>query len=611
MGQMTINRAMQHSMTAIQSQFLRPTSLALVALLLQACASGPGTDEAVTTPAKPALPYTQPEGRELRLPASQYDSEFAAADAALAQRDWMSASSALVALQSEVLSRDDRAYLEYLQARIDHMRGDQTGASARLRALDQPGLNPAIAYRVHNFQRHLLGLQRMHLDSARLGVRIMAIAPTNSQAALKRSIWQDLERSTPAAIQQALQGATEPTWLGWLELASIANNSATALAIELPRWQNNHPGHPASAPLPGGLEFLLNPSPAPEQVALVLPLSGRLAPAGKAIRDGYLANYFSARSSGDAPYEIKVIDSDLHASATEAYNAAVEGGAQLVVGPLSKASVAELAAQANRAVPTIALNRIEQTVTAGGSALVQLSLAPEDEARQLAQLAFGGGARRALILRPVGRWGDEMEAALTSEWQSLGGSIAQSISYTGQDDYSAGVKNGLGIGPSEARRRKVRDMLATNVEFTPRRREDLDTVFMLSRNPEEARAIKPLLAFHYAGGLPVYASSSVYGARPDSRNRDLDGTTIVELPWLLGSNPTLKKSLEKANSDHYTRLNALGADAYLLQSRLVQLQAGPDALIKGDTGLLSMNPQLQIERELPSAIFDGDRLRPL
>ena len=59
------------------------------------------------------------------------------------------------------------------------------------------------------------------------------------------------------------------------------------------------------------------------------------------------------------------------------------------------------------------------------------------------------------------------------------------------------------------------------------------------------------------------------------------------------------------------RLNALGADAYLLQSRLGQLRAGPDALIAGDTGLLSMNPQLQIERELPPAVFDGDRLKPL
>jgi outer membrane PBP1 activator LpoA protein len=204
-----------------------------------------------------------------------------------------------------------------------------------------------------------------------------------------------------------------------------------------------------------------------------------------------------------------------------------------------------------------------------------------------------------------------MESALDEQWRALGGTTTQVINYTGKDDYSSSVKSGLGIEASEQRRRKLRDMLAINLEFTPRRRADLDTVFMLSRTPEEARAIKPLLAFHYAGALPVYASSSAYGARDDSRNQDLSGTTIVELPWLLGSNPALQQSLVGANSDYYTRLNALGADAYLLQSRLVQLQAGPDALIRGDTGLLTMNSQLQIVRELPPARFDGDRLKSL
>jgi outer membrane PBP1 activator LpoA protein len=62
------------------------------------------------------------------------------------------------------------------------------------------------------------------------------------------------------------------------------------------------------------------------------------------------------------------------------------------------------------------------------------------------------------------------------------------------------------------------------------------------------------------------------------------------------------------DSDNYTRLNALGADAFLLQSRFRQLQAGADALLRGDTGLLSMDPQLRIHRELSLATFDGGDL---
>ena len=594
-----------------QAHFIRTTAIALATLLLHACGSAPTTSDGDTPPVTSQPTNVETGLTDLRLPPSRYSTEFSAADSALARLDWMNAATSLAPLEDQPLSADDLAYREYLFARIDHVRGDSRQASARLASLDQPGLNRAIAYRVHNFQRHLLDLDRRYLESARLGVRVMAIAPRTDHPALKRSIWLDLQRADAEEIRSASQSATDNTWLGWLALAGIANDNSTLLAVELPQWQANYPQHPAADPLPGGLQYLIEPTPAPPQVALVLPLSGRLAPAGKAFSHGCLANYFRARTEGDAPQEIRVIDSDTFASATEAYNHAVQEGAQLVVGPLSKAAVAELARQPSRPVPTLALNRIDSGATAGTSAMVQVSLAPEDEATQLAQLAFGNGARRALILRPAGSWGDKMEIALARQWRALGGSVAQVVNYSGQDDYSAGVKSGLGIEASEQRRRRVRDMLATNIEFTPRRREDLDAIFMLSRNPEEARAIKPLLAFHYAGALPVYASSSVYGARSDSRNRDLDGTTIVDLPWLMGSNPALRDALKQANSDAYTRLNALGADAYLLQSRLSQLQAGPDALISGDTGLLSLNPQLQIVRELPAATFDGDRLKPL
>ena len=43
---------------------------------------------------------------------------------------------------------------------------------------------------------------------------------------------------------------------------------------------------------------------------------------------------------------------------------------------------------------------------------------------------------------------------------------------------------------------------------------------------------------------------------------------------------------------------------------LTLLQAGPDVLLKGNTGLLSMNSQLQIQRELSLATFDGSVLTP-
>ena len=156
-------------------------------------------------------------------------------------------------------------------------------------------------------------------------------------------------------------------------------------------------------------------------------------------------------------------------------------------------------------------------------------------------------------------------------------------------------------------------MLATNIEFTARRRADIDAVFLLARSGEDARSLKPLLAFHYAGDLPVFATSSIYSGIPDRRDRDLDGIQLVEIPWLLGSNPGARVAIAAGDtgSDSYTRLNALGADAFLLQYRFSQLGGGADALLRGDTGLLSLDPALRVRRETRLATFDGGVLKPL
>jgi outer membrane PBP1 activator LpoA protein len=262
----------------------------------------------------------------------------------------------------------------------------------------------------------------------------------------------------------------------------------------------------------------------------------------------------------------------------------------------------------------LALNRLDaaEALAPGSSALVQFALAPEDEAREIADLAFGQGARNALVIRPQGDWGNKVAQALTEHWKELGGTIANSVTYSGREDYSASVKAALDIPASEQRAQAVKEALGTSIEFNARRRQDVDVIFLLSGNSAEARSLKPLLAFHYAGSVPVYAISSVYSGIPDPRDRDLDGINFVETPWLVGANPALKNAIAagKTGTDNYTRLNALGADAFLVQLQFRQLQGGADALFRGNTGLLSMDPKLRIQRELVLATFDEGAIKP-
>lgn len=581
---------------------------------LWGCGSAPVEPEPEPVAPPPVEEVPEPPRQaSLTLPPSAYSSQFTQADQLLNQNRWMAASEALATVPTEGLDLNDRAYLAYLQARTDYIRGDQARALELLHEYDQPDVELAIRYRMQTFQRYMLQLSGAYLQSAKLADELLRIAPDSDIPGLKRAIWQDLQRLDTAQLEQALPEAADAQWRSWLDLALLTRGTALESLQGLPGWVQQNQQHPAANPLPGGLGYLLQQPAATGRVALILPLSGRLAPAGRAVRDGYLASYYAARKQGLAGFDVMILDQDSFESAGTAYDTAVSQGASIVVGPLSKDAVAEISAIPGLPVPVLALNRPEDMPPpqAGSSALVQLSLSPEDEAADIASLAYGQGARNALVIRPQGDWGSKVAQAFITRWTQLGGAVANSVTYSGREDYSATVKEALDIPASEQRAQAVRDMLATAVEFNARRRQDVDAIFLLSSNGAEARSLKPLLAFHYAGNVPVYAISSIYSGRADPRDRDLDGTNLVEIPWLLGADPEVRQAIKEGSKDNnsYTRLHALGTDAFLLQSRFRLLQAGPDALLRGNTGLLSMDPQLRIQRELVLSTFDGGAIR--
>jgi len=606
--------SVQHSMRDHRSRLRRPVgsiALILLSLLLWGCADKPqkkSVEPGVSSPEKqqPA----QQQGTSLVLPPGARNATFNSAEQALAKFDWMQASLTLQEIPANELDPNDAAYFGYLQARISYVRGDQKGALAQLEQLNNPGMNSGLRYRILSFKHYILDMQGDSLASAQLADQILRSAPGDTATAWKRSVWRNLERSDEAQLVTNLAGATDSQWRGWLELALISREDHSNSSTKFSRWRSENPSHPAANPLPGGLDYLLKSGPNSGKVALLLPLSGELAPAGKAILNGFLAAYYADRAAGGATNELLVLDLDKYPSASSAYEQAVRQQVGIVVGPLSKEALAELATRLERPIPVLGLNRIDQAVPASGSALVQLSLSPEDEAVSVAELAFGAGFRTALIIKPGGDWGNKIESALGERWTALGGTVTSSATYNTVDDYSSSIKSALLLDASEQRASDLRSVLGTDIEFTPRRRQDTDVIFLLSRSGTEARSIKPMLAFHYAGNLPVYALPTIYSGVPDERNQDLNGIHLVETPWLLGDSPGLRASLAAAaDSGNYTQLNALWADAFLVQSNFIRLQGGADALFRGHTGLLSMDPNLRIQRELSAATIDGGALK--
>lgn len=608
--------------TNCQRQVRRYLLLATVVTTLAACGSGPtrvdnsGTEIPTT---EIITPETIPE-ISLELPPSEFDAQFYLAEQALASFDWMQAEVVLDQLPTDMLLTTDRIYRAYLEARIAYLQGDQQSAMSRINTLIDPLLTPALQYRLLSFKQHMLSLQGATLDSAETAKALLEMSPAVFAPDWKRRLWLDLQRTSADQLRAGRITATDSDWLAWLDLALLAKENTFTLGHQLSVWQENHSDHLAANPLPGGLEATLaansststNPK-GPGRVALLLPLRGRLAPAGQAVLEGYLAAHFAERISGGAAYDVMVMDVTAFESTNAAYAAAVHNQAQMVIGPLSKEAVADLTLELTRPIPLIALNRIDADVPAAGAALVQLSLSTEDEAKTLASMAFGQGARNALIIRPDGAWGENAETALRNRWEGLGGAVVTAGSYQKREEHSDSVKTALGLSDSEARAQRIESLMGETVELKPRRRLDPEVVFLLARNAAQARSLKPLLAFHYAGNLPVYALSNAYSGVADARDKDLNGTIVAEIPWLMGAKPALRVAIAAGDtgSDSYTRLNALGADAFLMQSQFNRLSTGPDAVLLGSTGLLTMNPKLQMEREVSAATFDKGTLKPM
>jgi outer membrane PBP1 activator LpoA protein len=291
------------------------------------------------------------------------------------------------------------------------------------------------------------------------------------------------------------------------------------------------------------------------------------------------------------------------------YETAVASGAKLVIGPLNKELVRQLDNLASLPVPTLALNYTDFEAR-NSEFFYQFGLAPEDEIRQVARRAWNSGYRNAAIVAPDSLDYLRLQEAFSSLWQELGGNLVSSVSFPAEGEYADTIKRLLAIDASEDRAARITAMLPrSDIEFTPRRRGDIDFIFLMA-NPRQGRQINPTLAFFFAGDLPVYALSGIYdGSHNQLVNRDLNGIMFTDTPWVLEQQDPLRQQVDaslRAAPGPLQRLRALGIDSFRIYPWLIQLASGKLINFQGASGLLSMNSDGIIERIPESAIFvDG------
>ena len=439
------------------------------------------------------------------------------------------------------------------------------------------------------------------IEAAKVALDRLRVAPGTGSQISHSTVFDLISEASVQRLASELR-RTEPSsdWHAWLSLNRAFRQGRPALL----RWIAEHPVLPSNmVQLPSGLSAWLN-AEIPTRIAVLLPLSGRLKNAGQSALNGVIEGLYTQFRDPTLRPDVITIDTEAAVTGKAAYVQALEAGADFVIGPLTKERVAELNGISQLPIPVLALNRGPQDATPAAIEedfnMLSMSLAPDDEAEQIALLAWSEGLRAPLVIAPDSAWGARMRTAFSGVWTQLGGTIRETALTSPDERDNTTIARSLNTLSSEARITDIERAFEAPVDTQARRRKDIDSVILLAPTPQMAREVRPLLRFHYAGKLPVFAPSNVFQADRSITNRDLNGIKFVLPPSALDA--TLADKLP---------LHALGLDAAAFVDHFEQAQGTPGTVVFGNTGDLRVDSGGNVRRRLKPVVFTRGKARIL
>ncbi len=315
--------------------------------------------------------------------------------------------------------------------------------------------------------------------------------------------------------------------------------------------------------------------PTVPHIALLLPLeSSTFGPIAEVVKQGFVTAIMREDAlplivriyaTTDDPLDILIV-----------YQEAINEGAIMVVGPLTRDGVTALASSHMVDVPTLTLNAIDDNGYLPSN-LYLFGLQMDNEASQIAKLAAEGNRHHAIIISDNSPLSIRLQAAFIEEWQ-------QHRSYATTEH--------LTFNPDQETLKTLR-----------RETAGTGNIVFLTLNAEKSRLIRSYLN----PNVPVYATSQIFNSNQDSLfNHDLNNTQFLEMPWLLQpDHPAVMayKRSEKPLPTDMERFYALGIDAFRLMALLFQAHSPRNVMLDGVTGHIRLSPPNQFIREPFAATF--------
>lgn len=300
---------------------------------------------------------------------------------------------------------------------------------------------------------------------------------------------------------------------------------------------------------------------------------------------------------------------------------AQKDGATLVVGPLIKNNVEQLAS-VQTPLNILALNEPESVQNRPN--LCYFALSPEDEARDAAHHMWDQGKRSPLLMVPRSALGDRVNKAFATEWQKLGGSTVLQQQFGSTGELKQGINSGAGLrltGTPVTLQQPPQQPQDANVTGQPPVQPtpvsdsgNVDSVYIVATQDEMA-LIKPMISMRVSSRsmVQIYASSRSYqaGSGPDFR-LEMEGVQFSDAPLLSGNNPSLLQQAAKNFNNDYSlvRLYAMGVDAWTLANHFSEVRQLPGFQIQGETGNLSATTDCVINRKLTWSQYRQGQIVP-
>ncbi|ODS10388.1 penicillin-binding protein activator [Vibrio scophthalmi] len=456
----------------------------------------------------------------------------------------------------------------------------------------------------HQLRADIFAKQHNYFEAARELTQLAEFEDKSQQGYLAESIWQNLTQYPEAQITQFNTAASSADFDGWVQLAiynaSLASNIAQ-LKNTLEQWLAENPSHPAALYTPQAIEDILALDVTkPVNTALLLPLSGKFAKQAQLIRDGFILQMMNDEQR-DPNATLTVIDTNA-TDINSLQQQFIEKNIDFVVGPLVKGNIAKLQqaqTTTGHPLPMLALNIPDEVMP--GSNICYLALSPEQEVAQAAKHLFAQGYRYPLVLAPQGRLGQRVVEAFEAEWKKYSNDKVAVNLFTEKRQLQRNINTAFGLQESQQHIAQMESLLGLSLESQPRSRRDIDAVYIVAGSAE-LTLIKPFIevAINPDTNPPkLFSNSSSNSGR--QQYEDLTGVMYSDIPLLIQPNSAIEAQMNQMwpkGSNAEKRLQALGMDAYLLMEQLPQMKVVNGYRIDGNTGVLSIDNNCVVQREI-------------